>query len=54
MYMKNNEAFDGIRIGRGNRRTEGKLAPMPLSAPHMPHGLKWEHPIGQKGDRQGI
>jgi hypothetical protein len=31
----------GIRIGRGNRSTRRKLAPMPLCPPQIPHDLTW-------------
>jgi hypothetical protein len=31
----------GIRIGRGNRRTRRKPAPVPLCLPQVPHFLTW-------------
>jgi hypothetical protein len=30
---------DGIRIGRGNRSTGRKLAPVPFYTPEIPHDL---------------
>jgi hypothetical protein len=32
-------AVDGMRIGRGNRSTRRKLAPVPLRSPQISHGL---------------
>jgi hypothetical protein len=31
----------GMRIGRGNRSTRRKSAPVPLSPPQIPHDLTW-------------
>jgi hypothetical protein len=30
-----------MRIGRGNRSTRGKPAPVPLCPPQIPHALTW-------------
>jgi hypothetical protein len=35
-------AVGGIRIGRGNRSTRRKPAPVPLCPPHIPHDLTWD------------
>jgi hypothetical protein len=35
------EAVGGMRIGRGNRSTRNKPAPMPLCPPQIPHDLTW-------------
>jgi hypothetical protein len=35
------EAVGGMRIGRGNRSTRRKPAPMPLGPPQLPHDLTW-------------
>jgi hypothetical protein len=34
-------AVDGIQIGRGNRITRRKPAPVPLCPPRIPHDLTW-------------
>jgi hypothetical protein len=34
-------AFDGMRIGRGNRSTRRKPAPVPLCPSQIPHDLTW-------------
>jgi hypothetical protein len=31
-----------MRIGRGNRSTRGKPAPVPLCPPQIPHDLTWD------------
>jgi hypothetical protein len=36
------EAFGGMIIGRGNRSTLRKPAPMPLLPPQIPHRLIWD------------
>jgi hypothetical protein len=33
--------FDGMMIGRGNRSTRRKPAPVPLCPPQIPHDLTW-------------
>jgi hypothetical protein len=35
-------AVGGMRIGRGNRSTRRKPAPLPLSSPKIPHDLTWD------------
>jgi hypothetical protein len=35
-------AIGGMRIGRGNRSTRRKSAPVPLCPPHIPHVLTWD------------
>jgi hypothetical protein len=35
-------AFGGMRIGRGNRTTRRKPAPVPLCPLQIPHGLTWD------------
>jgi hypothetical protein len=35
-------AVGGMRIGRGNRRTRRKPAPVPLYPPQIPHDLTWD------------
>jgi hypothetical protein len=35
-------AVGGMRIGRGNRRTRRKPAPVPLCPPQIPHDLTWD------------
>jgi hypothetical protein len=35
-------AVDGMRIGRGNRSTRRKPAPVPLCPPQIPHYLTWD------------
>jgi hypothetical protein len=35
-------AIGGMRIGRGNRSTRRKLAPVPLCPPQIPHDLTWD------------
>jgi hypothetical protein len=35
-------AVSGIRIGKGNRSTQRKPAPLPLCPPQNPHNLIWE------------
>jgi hypothetical protein len=37
-------AVGGMRIGRGNRSTPRKLAPVPLCPPQIPHDLTWARP----------
>jgi hypothetical protein len=34
-------AIDGMRIGRGDRSTQRKPAPVPLCPPQIPHDLTW-------------
>jgi hypothetical protein len=34
-------AVGGMRIGRGNRNTRRKCAPVPLCPPQIPHDLTW-------------
>jgi hypothetical protein len=34
-----------MRIGRGNRSTRRKLAPMPLRPPQIPHDLTWDRSL---------
>jgi hypothetical protein len=34
-------AVGGMRIGKGNRRTGRKPAPVPLRSPQIPHDLTW-------------
>jgi hypothetical protein len=36
--------FGGMMIGRGNRSTRRKLAPMPLCPPQIPHELTGHEP----------
>jgi hypothetical protein len=35
-------AVGGMRIGRGNRSTRRKPAPVPLCPPQIPHNLTWD------------
>jgi hypothetical protein len=35
-------AVGGMRIGRGNRSTRKKPAPVPLCPPQIPHNLTWD------------
>jgi hypothetical protein len=35
-------AFGGMRMGRGNRSTRRRPAPVPLCSPQMPHDLTWD------------
>jgi hypothetical protein len=35
-------AVGGMRIGRGNRITRRKPAPVPLCSPQIPHDLTWD------------
>jgi hypothetical protein len=35
-------AFGGMRIGRGNRSTRRKLAPVPLCSPQIPHDVTFD------------
>jgi hypothetical protein len=35
-------AVGGMRIGRGNRSTRKKPAPVPLCPPQIPHDLTWD------------
>jgi hypothetical protein len=35
------EAVGGVRIGRGNRSTRRKSAPVPFCPPQIPHDLTW-------------
>jgi hypothetical protein len=34
-------AVGGMRVGRGNRSTRKKRAPVPLCPPKIPHDLTW-------------
>jgi hypothetical protein len=34
--------FGGMKIGRGNRSTRRKYAPLPLCPPQIPHDLTWD------------
>jgi hypothetical protein len=36
----------GMRIGRGNRSTQRKPAPVPLCPPQIPHNLTWAATVG--------
>jgi hypothetical protein len=36
------EAVGGMRIGRGNRSTRRKPAPVPLCPPQIPHDVTWD------------
>jgi hypothetical protein len=36
------KAVGGMRIGRGNRSTRRKPAPVPLCLPQIPHDLTWD------------
>jgi hypothetical protein len=38
-------AVGGLRIGRGNRSTQRKPAPMPLCPPQIPHDLSWDRTL---------
>jgi hypothetical protein len=38
-------AVGGMRIGRGNRITRRKPAPVSLCPPQIPHDLTWERTI---------
>jgi hypothetical protein len=35
-------AVGGMKIGRGNRGTRRKRAPVPLCSPQIPYDLTWE------------
>jgi hypothetical protein len=35
-------AVGGMRIGKGNRSTQRKPAPVPLCPPQIPHALTWD------------
>jgi hypothetical protein len=35
-------AVGGMRIGRGNRSTRSKPAPVPIFPPQIPHDLTWD------------
>jgi hypothetical protein len=35
-------AFDGMRIGRGNRSNQRKPATVPLYSSQIPYDLKWD------------
>jgi hypothetical protein len=37
-------AIDEIKIGRGNRSTRGKPAPVPILPTQIPHDLTWLEP----------
>jgi hypothetical protein len=39
-------AVVGMRIGRGNRSTRRKPAPVPLCPPQIPHDLTWDRTRG--------
>jgi hypothetical protein len=41
----------GIRIGRGNRSTRRKPAPVPLCPPQIPHDLTWARTPGRRGGK---
>jgi hypothetical protein len=45
-------AVDGIRIGKRNPSARGKLTPMPLSEPQIPHGLTWGSGQGCRSGKQ--
>jgi hypothetical protein len=38
----------GMRIGRGNRSTGGKPAPVPLCPPQIPHDPTWTTAMGSR------
>jgi hypothetical protein len=38
------EEFDGMVIGKGNRSTRRKPAPVPLCPPQIPHDLSGREP----------
>jgi hypothetical protein len=40
------EAVGGMRIGRGNRSTRRRAAPVPLCLPQIPHDLPWARTWG--------
>jgi hypothetical protein len=40
-------AVGGMRIGRGNRSTRRKPAPVPLCPPQIPHHLIWDRTRGK-------
>jgi hypothetical protein len=44
-------AVGGMRIGRGNRRTRRKAAPMPLYSPQIPHNLTPGSNPGHRGGK---
>jgi hypothetical protein len=45
------EAVGGMRIGRGNRSTRRKPAPVPLFPPQIPHDLTWDRTPGRRGGK---
>jgi hypothetical protein len=42
MIDDDNGVVGGMRIGRGNRSTRRKPAPVPLCPPQIPHDLTWD------------
>jgi hypothetical protein len=40
-------AVGGMRVGRGNRSTRRKPAPVPLWPPQIPHDLTWDRRGGK-------
>jgi hypothetical protein len=42
MIDDDNGAVGGMRIGRGNRSTRRKPAPVPLCPPQIPHDMTWD------------
>jgi hypothetical protein len=42
MFDDDYGADGGMRIGRGNRNTRRKPAPVPLCPPQIPHDLTWD------------
>jgi hypothetical protein len=36
------ETFGGMRLGKGNRSTRRKPAPVPVSSPQIPRDLTWD------------
>jgi hypothetical protein len=42
IYDDDYGAVGGMRIGRGNRSTRRKPAPVPLCPPQVPHDLTWD------------
>jgi hypothetical protein len=47
------ENFGGMRIGRGNRSTRRKPAPVPLHPPQIPHDGLGSNP-GSRGGKPAI
>jgi hypothetical protein len=41
-------AVGGMRIGRGNRSTQRKPAPVPICPPQIPHDLTWVAVVGSR------